>query len=333
MHLQNENRLWRGLSINTILLDTLLFALIFPLAAFGQPPETRLKERIHYGDVVDVDVVGSFDFDWRGGLTPEGFLDGMDKVTEPVYALCRTEGEVAASIREQYARILRNPNVVVRIIDRSNRALAYLNGAVRKPQRFQLRRSPSLTELIVLAGGITDSSSGEVTIFRPPNVNCTQDAAPNVSIASVQTSKTINIKISDLLSGAAEANPKILNGDIVNIVEAPPVFLVGGVAAPKRLNLTPNLTLTRAIAATGGIPKGSGARKARIFRRRGGVTSVLEFDIRSIQEAKADDPRLEPYDVVDVEERGKPPRKPAPVPDGSEQGRETLSKLPLRIVD
>ena len=32
---------------------------------------------IHFGDVIDVDVVGSLEFDWRGGLTPEGFSKAM----------------------------------------------------------------------------------------------------------------------------------------------------------------------------------------------------------------------------------------------------------------
>lgn len=306
-----------------LLFLVLILLIALPLFGFGQ-------ERVHYGDVVDVDIVGSFDRDWRGGLTPEGFLDGNDKLTTPIFALCRTEDEVAAAIREQYGRVLRDPTVVVRIVDRSNRALAYVNGAVKTPQRLQLRRTLSLTELIVFAGGITDSSSGEVSIFRPPNVNCRSDLNGQPTID--QAPKRIVVKISDLLGGVAGSNPTILNGDIVNVIEAPPVFVTGGVAARRRLNLTPELTLIRAIAAAGGVSNGANGRKVRIFRRKS-ETAVMEFDLRPIQQGKAEDPKLEPYDVIDVEERGGPSRKPAPTNFGGDRNKENLSKLPLRIVD
>lgn len=290
---------------------------------------TLAQERVHYGDVVDVDLIGSFDRDWRGSIDPEGFLSGNDKLTTPVYALCKTEAEVAAAIREQYGRILREPVVVVRIIDRTNRALAYVNGAVRTPQRLQLRRTLRLTELIVFAGGITDSSSGEITIFRPPNVNCVSEDAAQSS--SSQEPKRISVKISDVLGGVSGSNPTILNGDIVTVTEAPPVFLTGGVASPKRLNLTPDLTLSRAIAAAGGIANGENGRKVRIYRRKS-ETAVLEFDLRAIREGKAEDPKLKPYDVIEVEDRGGA-RRPAPVSFGPETDEQNRSKLPLRIVD
>ena len=105
---------------------------------------------IHFGDLIDVDVVGSFEFDWRGTLTPEGFLDGFDKIEAPVYALCRTEEQLASVITAEFVKTLRDPKVAVRILDRSNRAVAYLDGAVKIPQRFQIRRPVRLNELLVI---------------------------------------------------------------------------------------------------------------------------------------------------------------------------------------
>lgn len=292
------------------------------------------QDRIHFGDVVDVDVVGSLEFDWRGGLTPEGFLDGLERADKPVFALCRTENEVAAAIADQYRRVLRNPNIVVRIVDRSKRALAYINGAVKKPQRFQIRRPVSLIELIVLSGGITDSSNGQITIFRPPNVNCRSDidlVASKDGIAA-QNPQQMSLKIADVLSGAPNANPWIASGDIVTVTEASPIFLIGDVAAPRRMNLTPDLTLLRAISAAGGLSRSYSGQKARIHRRDG-ETKVLEFDLRKIMDKKEDDPKLQAYDVVEVERKGFETRKVAPVVDPRSVGRESLSKLPLRIID
>jgi protein involved in polysaccharide export with SLBB domain len=289
-------------------------------------PPARL-ERIHFGDIVDVDFVGSFDFDWRGGLTREGFLDGLERAEKPVLALCRTEAAVAESVAEQHRYFLKEPKVVVKIVDRSNRALAYVSGAVRVPQRFQLRRAVSLLELIVLSGGITESSKGEIVIFRPPNLSCGGgengvDGKP----------KTISIKIADLLSGSADANQQIVTGDIVNVIEAPPVFVIGDVAAPRRMNLTPDLTLSRAIASAGGISRSFFGQKARVHRR-GPEPKVLEFDLRRIVEKKDQDLKLEPYDVIEVEQKGFSSRRIAPVHEPRPPDSQTLSKLPLRIVD
>ncbi|MGD9563338.1 MAG: SLBB domain-containing protein [Pyrinomonadaceae bacterium] len=291
-------------------------------------------ERIHLGDIVDVDVVGSIEFDWRGGLTPEGFLNGLERAQEPIFALCRTESEVAATVAERFASFLRDPKVIVRIVDRSNRALAYLTGAVRTPQRFQLRRPVTLRELIILSGGITDRSDGVITIFRPPNISCAGplDSQGPGTRAPQTKPKTISIAIADLMGGVPAADSNILSGDIVTVVEASPVFVIGGVNAPKRMNLTPDLTLLRAIAAAGGVSRSYSGQKARIHRRNP-APKVLEFELRKLERANIDDPRLQPYDVIEIEQKGSGSKKLVPVEEPPEMNPQTMSRLPLRIVD
>ena len=303
---------------------------------FGQGDDKArpVGEQIHYGDLVEVDVVGSLDFDWSGGLTPEGFLDGLERAESPVYALCRTEGQVAATIAERYRRILRDPNVVVRIIDRSNRALAYISGAVKTPQRFQLRRPVTLTELIVLSGGVTDASNGEISVFRPPYVNCRQERYPEPTFenAATQTPKRFSIKISDLLKGDRSADLPILSGDIVSVLEAAPIFVMIDAGTTRRMNLTPELTLIRAITSAGGLPKDLAGKKVRIYRRSA-ATQPLDVDFRRILEEKEEPPTLMPYDVISVQKKGSEESRLADVgrPGGNETDR--LAKLPLRIVD
>src|SRR5439155_24561746 len=111
---------------------------------------------VHYGDLIDIDFVGGFEFDWRGTLRPDGFLDGFQSYEEPIYALCRSESQIAADVTKAYKKILRDPKIVVKILDRSNRAVVQLSGAVKFPQRFQIKRSVSLRELLVIAGCVTD---------------------------------------------------------------------------------------------------------------------------------------------------------------------------------
>lgn len=331
MSLQNENRLRPGLLLCAVVPKTVLAVLIFVAQLSGQLSSlVSDSERIHFGDIVDIDVVGSLDHDWRGGLTPEGMLEGVSGLEEPVFALCKTESEVAALIQRDYSRFLKNPIVVVRVIDRSNRAVAYINGAVRTPQRLQIRRPVTLAEVIVFAGGITDSSNGQISIFRPPNTNCLPD--PSGPETSLNKPIKILVNISDLLAGVDGSNPMVVSGDIVTVTQAAPVFLTGDIARRGRMNLTPELTLGRAIAAAGGIRNTGRGRKVRIYRRRMS-NGAMEFDFRAIREGTVEDPILEPYDVIDVEDSGRPTRKPAPLADGPGQNGITLSKLPLRIVD
>jgi len=307
---------------------------------FAQTPSKDQSDidLVHYGDIIDVDVVGSLDFDWRGTLNPEGYLSGFDKIEEPIYALCRSESDVAAAITTQYSKILRDPKVVVRIVDRTNRAVALIDGAVKKPQRFQIRRPVNLNEIIVLAGGITDRSSGEISIFRPPSLNCLDKPTAGDSKAGtfVKTSQgngspMLNIRIPDLLSAKEGSNPQILSGDIVTVIEAQPIYILGGVNNPGRISSRTTTTLTRAIATAGGLSKDATPDKISIFRRTGRESTTIEVDLKKIRDNAGEDPELKPFDIVDVGQKGRTKRKFLPTIGTVDSNR--LAALPLRIID
>ena len=301
----------------------------------AQSESVAQAELVHFGDLIEVDVVGSYEYDWRGTLTPEGFLDGLDYLDEQVFALCRSEREISSEIEKHYGKILRDPKVSVRILDRSNRAVAFVSGAVRSPQRFQIKRPVHLNELLVLTGGITDRSSGDISIFRPPKLSCT-DPKKNTGDEFVKASQpggaeTINIRIAEILRGEPSANPQILSGDIVTVSEALPVFMIGGVNSPQQIPLRNQITLSRAIATAGGLAK-EGSSNITIFRREGRETKIITADLEKIA-AGADDPVLKPFDIVDVPLKGKPARARPPVLDSRQTSSLSLVGLPLRVID
>jgi protein involved in polysaccharide export with SLBB domain len=300
---------------------------------------------IHLGDLIDVDVVGSFEFDWRGTLNPEGFLNGIDYVENPIFALCRSEEEVAKDVAKAYGKILREPNVVVKILDRSNRALTIIAGAVKMPQRVQIRRTIFLNELIIVSGGLTDKASGEIQIFRPQNLSCaarkivaTETTGENrerfVSTSTESNgSQYLNIRIIDLLTGKKEANPQILNGDIITILEAKSIYVIGGVVNPKQISFRSQITLSRAIDSAGGLTKNADAKKITIFRRIGGETKIIEADLEKIKANKADDIVLQASDIIDVNQNGREKRKYPPIINVVDLEQANSAKLPLRIID
>lgn len=287
--------------------------------------------RVHFGDLIDVDVIGSLEFDWRGGVTPEGFLDGFDRIEEQVFALCRTEAEIAEAVRSEYSRFLRDPQIAVRILDRTKRPEAVMNGAVRNPHRFQLRREARLNELLILAGGITDVSGGEISIFRAAGSSC--EVNDDGSAGPSKVSRTINIKISELLKGAPDANPEILSGDVISVIPAWPVFVIGGVNNPLQLALRSELTLSRAIASAGGVTKEGVAANVTIFRRVEGRSEVIEADLTKIESGSSADIQLKAFDIVDVAQKERPKRQFAPVIESEIIGAAAGQQLPLRIIE
>ena len=301
---------------------------------------------IHPGDLIDVDIVGSLEYDWRGTLNPEGFLDGVDFIENPIYALCRSEEETAAEAVKAYAKILRDPQVVVKILDRSNRPLAFLNGAIKTPQRFQIKRPVFLNELLIISGGLTEKAGGEIQIFRSQNLNCRPSFEKQFSepengekreryVAASQNNGAdkINIRIVDLLAGKKEANPQILSGDIITVLESDSIYVIGGVANPKQIFARAQMTLSRAIAGAGGATKNGDQKKIIIFRREAGETKIIEADLEKIKSGAMDDLVLRPFDIVEVGQTGREKSKSPPVLQTGESIRKYPTNLPLRIID
>lgn len=302
---------------------------------------------IHLGDVIEIDVIGSFEFDWRGTISPEGFLSGINLTEEPIYALCRSEEEIAAEVTRAYAKLLREPQIVVKILDRSNRPISLLTGAVKTPQRLQIKRPVYLNELIIISGGLTERASGEVQIFRPQNLSCPartadktisaiddgQSRKESLTASKDNDSQYINIRISDLLAGKKEANPQILNGDIVTVLEAQTVYVIGGVANPKQVLFRLQITLMRAIDSAGGLAKNADANKITIFRRVNGETQIIEADLEKIKAKQTDDIILQAFDIIEVTQSGSERRKYAPVISEINPNAENSTKLPLRVID
>lgn len=307
-----------------------------------EPPQDILLKQdeadfVHFGDLIDVNFANGFEYNWRGGITPEGFLDGLDGLGERVYALCRSEKEIADNISKIYGKILRNPKVEVRILDRSNRAVVRLSGAVKFNQRFQIKRSVHLRELLVIAGGVTDEASGEITVFRPGNLGCVRSTSSekteNALLApNGNGSQMLNITISALLSGSLAADPLILSGDIISVEKAVPIYVIGAVNNPRQVYSRSEITLTRAIASAGGSAKDA-IDDITIFRRENGESRVIGVNLAKVKSGELIDEVLKPFDIIDVPRRGAGKRQYPPVLDPGLLNEPRSANPPLRVID
>ena len=305
---------------------TLPFYVLIAFASLGagQGDSVRPNDRIHPGDVIEIDELGGFDYDWRGRLNPEGFLEGFSKVAEPIFGRCATPDELAESVQRAYSKVLRAPRVRVQILDRSARPAAYFEGAVKQPMRVQIRRDVHLRELVVMSGGFTDRASGVVTVLRPENQSC---ESPQDEPTRLHT-----VKIVDILSGDRAADMKILSGDIVTVQEVQPVYVIGGIDRPGRQDWREGATVTRVVAGAGGIAKGGVAGSVTIFRRESGAAKVIEADLDDIVAGDAADIEIKPFDIVDVPLKGQAKRTEPPVVE-DRPARPDRRSLPVRVVD
>ena len=330
-------------------LQLLLFcALFFSAVSVNAQNNSELStenlsenDLIHSGDLIDVDILGSNEFDWRGTLTPEGNLAGLDFIEEPVYALCKTAEEVEKNIVVAYSNLLREPKVKVTILDRSNRPLITIFGAVKSEQRFQIKRAVLLNELIILSGGFTDKSSGVIQIFRSPGQSCIKNENKKLAdggererfVRTSQTdgTQTMNFSVTDLLNG--KYNPQILNGDIITVLQANPIYVVGGVNSPKSISSREKMTLSRTIASAGGFSKDAETGNITIFRRNGVLTDIIEVDYGKVTSDGENDLILKDFDIVEVGIKGRSKNKFPPVIEKNDPSSKRFNNLPLRIID
>jgi polysaccharide export outer membrane protein len=294
--------------------------------------------RIGIGDVLDIRVYN------RPQLSREAVrVDGRGMIRMPlvetdIRAVCRTDSELAAEIEKLYLEYLRNPHVEVFIKDFQSKPVAVI-GAVREPGRFQLQRRVRLLELITFAGGPTEQAGGRIQVKHDAGVQtCRKEPAGDSIASSAQFMTDSNFagenvtwyEISDLLGESADKNPFVREGDIVNLIEADKVYVVGNVVKPSIIPLKQRVTLTQAIAFAGGTLPQTNLDRVKIIRQSAdGVSKTeLTIDLKAINRKKADDPVLLANDIIEV-----------PTSSGKKIINSllntispTISRLPVRII-
>lgn len=300
-------------------------------------PKTK-PSLIQPGDTIQILVSRHPEFNWRGQIEPDGDLPVMPYVEKTIRALCRTESEIAQDLSKAYSKYLKNPQVTVRIISRAGRNPATILGAIRTPQRFLLERNAPLAELIAMSGGITENASGEVQVYQTQPNLCAEDVDLEINKLLGQNGSAVRfIKIADLLSGKEDANPVINSGDIVTILEAKPVYIIGGVVSPQAINFRDGLSVSRAIASAGGLTRDGKSNDIKIYRRivKPDDKPLIEVSLEDIRKQKNEDIPLRPFDIIDVGQsgRGKDRRVLTQQDQDALINSKSTTALPLRVVN
>ena len=275
----------------------------------GQMPAVPAgKNKIGPGDVLDVRIFDYPQLSRESAQVDDEGLIAMPLIGE-VRAACRTEKELAREIETRYLEYLRNPQVNVFIKDQQSQPVAVI-GAVLTPGRFQLRRRMRLLEILPWVNGPSPAAGRSVQIIHTPVTlpSCDSPDAeafrPLAPEAAEESIAYYNLK--DTLRGDDKANPYIQPGDIIILLEAEKVYVVGNVLSPRPIPLTEPITVSRAIAMAGGTAQDSKTSKVRIVRQVDGGAGKEEIfvDLKAIDKNRAEDIALQANDIVEVPKDG-----------------------------
>jgi len=254
------------------------------------------------GDILDVRVFGNGDLNSTVEVDADGNISSLPFIEAPIRAKCRNEKEIQASITEAYSKYLLKPRVSVRITERRSRQPAVIFGAVRTPQRVDMRRRVRLHELLATSGGITQNASGTIQVMHTEPEMCAEpEKAP-------QTSPDIGqlgvYQIADVKTG--QEDPFIRPGDVVIVTEGEPIYITGAVVAPHEMTLKDGLTMGRAIMMSGGVTRTAKSNEVHIYRVKEGKIGSEDIRVNydAIKKGQEKDILLKPYDIVDVRQSG-----------------------------
>lgn len=281
--------------------------------AFGQEtiaPEVQRGYLVGAGDEITGKVLGEPQFDFVATIDEDGKFQ-VPFFDQPIQAKCRTEKDLRTDVTRLLSKYLKNPQISVRVTQRKSRPPATVYGEVRTAQQFELRREARLLELISFAGGETDKASGMVQVFRTQPLMCAEaDAADNwMSDSNNRTEVPSRLySLNSLRSGRDEANPSVYPGDLVMVLKAPPIYVIGEVNVLKEIPLTGGgLSLTEAIAQSGGFSREAKTKMVTIRRLKANSKDreIIAVNYDQIKKGTQKDVVLQPFDIVEVDKSKK----------------------------
>ena len=295
--------------------------------------------RIGPGDLLDIRVINRPQLSRESIRVDQHGTILMPWIEKEIRAVCRTERELAGEIASLYRRYQRNPQVDVFVKEYQSKPVAVI-GAVNTPGRFQLQKRVRLLELLSQVNGPSTKAGRTVQIIhstdaypcrtatQAADLDTSTEVRPNRGEADLESVTTL--KLNDVLHSAANANPYVRPGDIVTVLEADQIFVVGNVLNPSPVLLKGTVTVSQAVAMAGGLAPDSRSDQIRIIRQTPHGKEEIYANLKAIEKLQAKDIELEANDIVDV---------PSSMTGGKRVLRgilnsffPTIGQLPVRVI-
>jgi polysaccharide export outer membrane protein len=225
--------------------------------------------RLGPGDLLKISTFGYDD------LTTDARVSESGNITFPLIGQLPVEGlstrELESLIAEklQSGSFITRAQVSVLIVDYQSQKVSVM-GQVAKPGQFFLDGTTRVLDLLAKAGGIND------------------DAAADHAVLLRNDGRSQVINLQALFDGDASQNPAVAHGDTINVPRAPRFYIYGEVQKPGAYRLERNMTLSRAISASGGLTS-RGSERRTVVKRRDATGRELTAAIDGADPVREDD--------------------------------------------
>jgi len=279
--------------------------------------------RIGPNDVVEINVFEAPEFNRKLRVAAGG------EISVPLLGTVHSGGltarQLEAALESQLRAYMKDPHVGVFVSTVESHPVSVL-GAVKKPGVFQVRGPKSVLEMLSMAEGLADDAGDAVLVMRGASANLdasskdgNQAGAGNSSQLYTDASasdlmgganasgheQTIRINLKNLLqSEDSQLNVPVYPGDIVKVVRAGVVYVVGEVKKPGGFVLKSDerMSVLKALALAEGLTPTSAKSGARIIRSdsHGMQREEIPINLGKILAGKQADPTLSAADIVFV---------------------------------
>jgi polysaccharide biosynthesis/export protein len=243
------------------------------------------------GDVLEINVFGNDDLSRIPTVQTNG------AVSLPLLGEVQVSGLTIAEVKRKVTNLLAkdyliNPQVEVKVKEYQSQYVSVV-GEVNNPGRKPIRGRMRLLDALIESGGFKATSSGDVMITRTDG-----------SFDDGKKAITVRISASATIQDQINLELRLKNGDIISALPKAFVTVDGEVNRPGRYAIEADLTLTGAVSLAGGRTRfGSSGAKVRRIDPQTGKVSIIEVDIKDVQNGKKPDVALLPNDVVSVSRR------------------------------
>lgn len=252
-----------------------------PPAAEAKPAEAQPAPEypLGPGDIVKITVYNNPDLTTEAEISQNGSISFPLVGEVKVGGLSRAEAEKAISASLGQGGFVPNAHVNMLVLQYRSQQVSVI-GEVNKPGKYPINQMVTVTDLIAMAGGITQKGGNTVTIIK-------KDGNGRTAQYEVDFKRV-------LAGGDVAKNVRIDSEDIIYVAPAPVFYIYGEVRQPGAYPLAADLTVRQALSLGGGLtPRGS-ERGIQIDRKgpNGQVTT---------RRARLTD-KVRPDDVVQVPE-------------------------------
>lgn len=270
---------WRIFSVGMGQLAAVLLAMCVMAAG---PAQADSAYQLGDGDIVQLTVYQRPDLSLKSvrlGTGGRMYVPGGGKLDLGGLTVSQAEQQITSLLTHSGAA--RNPQVDLQVVTFGSQKVSVF-GFVQKPGSYILDRPTRLSELLAEAGGISTDGSDHVILLRHSG-----SSGDTVTRTVVDMRAVIN-------AGTPGADPWVKGGDIVNVPQAPQIYVYGAVNRPGAYKLDEGMTPIEAIALAGGVSKtGSDSRLELVHHLADGKTKMMKVGLES---------KLAPEDVLIVHE-------------------------------